>query len=366
MDPISLSELPSKFDFGGTKEAPIGLRPRGLWKSAVREGQQLPFLGGPHVFSKLEIFLKIGQHLAIIEVDHGHATRWADTMGGGDQFRSALSMLTKKRSPFVGLNTKKPNIMGIINVTPDSFYAGSRFDPVEAVDKAYRMIEDGADIIDIGGESTRPGADFVSIKEEKKRILNVIKNLKKFKVSADTRKAEIMIDSIKNGARIINDVSALEFDKNSINVILKFKPNVILNHSKGTPQTMQKSPKYKNVVLDIYDFLENKINLLVKLGLKKDKIIIDPGIGFGKNLNHNLKLMSNISIFHALGCPIMLGSSRKSFIAKVMKTKVTEDRIGGTIASVLIGANQGVQFFRVPDIAATKEALSIYKSLVNI
>ena len=175
-----------------------------------------------------------------------------------------------------------------------------------------------------------------------------------------------MIASIKNGAKIINDVSALEFDKNSINVIIKFKPNVILNHSKGTPQTMQKSPKYKNVVLDIYDFLENKINLLIKLGLKKDKIIIDPGIGFGKNLNHNLKLMSNIGIFHALGCPIMLGSSRKSFIAKVMKTKVTKDRIGGTIASVLTGANQGVQFFRVHDIAATKEALGINKSLINI
>ena len=124
--------------------------------------------------------------------------------------------------------------------------------------------------------------------------------------------------------------------------------------------------KRQNVVLDIYDFLENKINLLIKLGLKKDKIIIDPGIGFGKNLNHNLKLMSNIGIFHALGCPIMLGSSRKSFIAKIMKTKVTKDRIGGTIASVLTGANQGVQFFRVHDIAATKEALGINKSLINI
>ena len=284
-----------------------------------------------------------------------------------NNLKQLISNLVTKRKPYLGLSLNKPKLCGILNITPDSFSDGGKYyKQNSAIKHAQKLLNDGADIIDIGGESTRPGAEFVSIEEEKKRILNVIKNLKKFKVSADTRKAEIMIDSIKNGAKIINDVSALEFDKNSINVIIKFKPNVILNHSKGTPQTMQKSPKYKNVVLDIYDFLENKINLLIKLGLKKDKIIIDPGIGFGKNLNHNLKLMSNIGIFHALGCPIMLGSSRKSFIAKIMKTKVTKDRIGGTIASVLIGANQGVQFFRVHDIAATKEALGINKSLINI
>ncbi|MAW01313.1 MAG: dihydropteroate synthase [Candidatus Pelagibacter sp.] len=284
-----------------------------------------------------------------------------------NNIKNLIKNLISKRKPYLGINLNSPRLFGILNITPDSFSDGGLyFKKTLAVKHAKKLLKDGADIIDIGGESTRPGAKLISVNEEKKRILNIIKNLKKFRISADTRKSEVMIDSIKNGAKIINDVSGLDYDKKSINVILRFKPNIILNHSKGNPQTMQKNPKYKNVLLDIYDYLENKINLLVNHGFKRDKIIVDPGIGFGKNLEHNLKLMSHIGIFHALGCPIMLGSSRKSFIAKVMKNRVTKNRIGGTIASVLTGANQGVQFFRVHDIASVKEALNINQSLINI
>ena len=228
------------------------------------------------------------------------------------------------------------------------------------------MIAEGADIIDVGGESTRPGAKLISIKKEKERVLKVISKIKKNLVSIDTRKAEVMREAVKNGAKIINDVSALDFDNHSFTTVIKLKKPVILNHSQGTPDIMQNNPKYQNVLLDIYDYFENKINQLVKKGFSKTNIILDPGIGFGKNLNHNLDLISNIGLFHSLGCPIMLGPSRKSFIGKIMKKKDSKDRLGGTLASVITGYNHGVQFFRVHDIRESFEALKVQEALNSI
>lgn len=278
-----------------------------------------------------------------------------------------INNITSKRKKISGLDLNKFNIFGVLNMTPDSFSDGGKFNKLSQAElRCNRMIKDGASFIDIGGESTRPGAKLISTEKEKQRVLSIIYKMKKYNISIDTRKSDVMIAAIENGADIINDVSALDFDQKSLIVVSKLKKPVILNHSKGTPDIMQNNPKYQNVLLDIYDYFEKKINQLTKRKFLKKNIILDPGIGFGKNLNHNLNLISNVGLFHSLGCPIMLGPSRKSFIGKVMKQKDSKYRLGGTLSSVITGYNQGVQCFRVHDIKETFEALKIQEALNSI
>ena len=255
----------------------------------------------------------------------------------------------------------------MLNVTPDSFSDGGKFNKLKlAIKRSRQMSNEGANVIDVGGESTRPGAKLITITQEKKRVLQVISKIKKFNVSIDTRKSDVMIAAVKNGAKIINDVSALDFDQKALEVVANLKKPVILNHSQGTPDIMQNNPKYRNVLLDIYDYFENKIQQLKNKNYLIRNIIIDPGIGFGKNLDHNLNLISNIGLFHGLGCPIMLGPSRKSFIGKVMKNKDSKNRLGGTLSAIITGYNQGVQCFRVHDIKEVNEALKVQEALNSI
>ena len=275
--------------------------------------------------------------------------------------------ITKKRKKILGLNLNKFVIFGVLNVTPDSFSDGGKFNKLKlAIKRSRQMSNEGANVIDVGGESTRPGAKLITIAQEKRRVLQVISKIKKFNVSIDTRKSEVMIAAVKNGAKIINDVSALDFDQKALEVVANLKKPVILNHSKGTPDIMQNNPKYRNVLLDIYDYFENKIQELKNKNYLIRNIIIDPGIGFGKNLDHNLNLISNIGLFHGLGCPIMLGPSRKSFIGKVMKNKDSKNRLGGTLSAIITGYNQGVQCFRVHDIKEVYEALKVQEALNSI
>ena len=275
--------------------------------------------------------------------------------------------ITKKRKKISGLNLNKFVIFGVLNVTPDSFSDGGKFNKLKlAIKRSRQMSNEGANVIDVGGESTRPGAKLITIAQEKRRVLQVISKIKKFNVSIDTRKSEVMIAAVKNGAKIINDVSALDFDQKALEVVANLKKPVILNHSQGTPDIMQNNPKYRNVLLDIYDYFENKIQQLKNKNYLIRNIIIDPGIGFGKNLDHNLNLISNIGLFHGLGCPIMLGPSRKSFIGKVMKNKDSKNRLGGTLSAIITGYNQGVQCFRVHDIKEVHEALKVQEALNSI
>ena len=275
--------------------------------------------------------------------------------------------ITKKRKKISGLNLNKFVIFGVLNVTPDSFSDGGKFNKLKlAIKRSRQMSNEGANVIDVGGESTRPGAKLITIAQEKRRVLQVISKIKKFNVSIDTRKSEVMIAAVKNGAKIINDVSALDFDQKALEVVANLKKPVILNHSKGTPDIMQNNPKYRNVLFDIYDYFENKIQELKNKNYLIRNIIIDPGIGFGKNLDHNLNLISNIGLFHGLGCPIMLGPSRKSFIGKVMKNKDSKNRLGGTLSAIITGYNQGVQCFRVHDIKEVHEALKVQEALNSI
>ena len=281
-----------------------------------------------------------------------------------------LKKITKKRKSISGIKFENPHIMGVLNITPDSFSDGGLFfDELKAYKQGESMINDGASIIDIGGESTRPGSKLVEEKEEWNRVENTIKGLKKnfsnIILSLDTRKSYVMQKGIEAGINIINDVSGLNFDKKSFNLINLKKIPFILHHMQGTPDTMQNNPKYDDALLDIFDFFEEKIQFFLKNKYKKDLIIIDPGIGFGKNLDHNLRIMSKISTFHSLGCPILIGTSRKRFIEHIVTKFDTPDRTGGTLASVLYGLLQGVQLFRVHNVKEINQGILVFNKILK-
>ena len=284
--------------------------------------------------------------------------------------KADLKNITSKRKNIGRLKFNYPNIMGVLNITPDSFSDGGLFlNKSKAYKQAKLMLNDGASIIDVGGESTRPGSKIVNDSEEWRRIESAIKNLKKdfskIILSLDTRKSQVMKKGIELGVNIINDVSGLDFDKKSFNIIKSKNIPFVLHHMQGTPDIMQKNPKYKDALLDIFDFFEKKINLCVEKKFNKQFIIIDPGIGFGKNLDHNLRIMSKISTFHSLGCPILIGTSRKRFIEHIVTKFDTPDRTGGTLASVLYGLLQGVQLFRVHNVKEINQGILVFNKILN-
>jgi len=282
------------------------------------------------------------------------------------QVKKDLSNIIKKKKNFSNLKYNKTNIMGVLNLTPDSFSDGGKFNNLQlAYKQALNLNKFGADIIDIGGESTRPGSSAISVTEEWKRISKVLNKLKKFNTSLDTRKSIIMEKGIKNKINLINDVSGLEFDNNSIQILKKYKIPFVLQHSQGNPQTMQQNPKYKNVLLDIFDYFEKKISFLRKVGINHNNIILDPGIGFGKNLKHNLSILRNISIFHSLGFPVLLGISRKRFIKDISENYDSKQRIGGTISSSLFAIMKGVQVLRVHDVNEVKQSIKVFNKLLD-
>ena len=264
--------------------------------------------------------------------------------------------------------SKKSLIMGILNVTSDSFSDGGVFfDEAKAVARAVQMAEEGADIIDIGGESTRPGAAKVDAKEEIKRILPVIKKIvKKVKipVSVDTYKCEVAEAALGEGAAIINDISGLRFSPVIAGLTAKAKAGLILMHMKGTPSNMQEDPKYNNVVSEIKSYLKESIKIALKAGNKKESIIIDPGIGFGKTLEHNLIILKNLREFVKLGYPVMVGISRKSFIGKILKTE-SNMRLEGSLAAAVLAVKEGASIIRAHDIKETVRALKVAEAILN-
>ena len=287
-----------------------------------------------------------------------------------NEIESDLNKITSKRNNIYNLNLKNPILMGVLNVTPDSFSDGGKYNTTfRALDHVKSMIDFGAHIIDVGGESTRPGAKSVSEQDEITRVSETIQLIKKKYpnqlISLDTRKSKVMQHGLSIGVDMLNDVSALDFDPKSYQVVKDSGKPIVLNHSQGIPEDMQNNPTYENVLLDIFDYFENKIKFLKDNGIKDEQIIIDPGIGFGKTLEHNLEIISKISLFHSLGYPIMVGPSRKSFIGKIMGEKDNPQRLGGTIASVLYSYLQGIQLFRVHDIQETSEALKVYSQFLK-
>ncbi len=279
-----------------------------------------------------------------------------------------IKIITKRKKNFKNLSLKNtPSIMGVLNVTPDSFSDGGKYNKNNLAKKQLEyLFKKGADLVDIGGESTRPGSKPISSKIEWNRIKNILKNINKKKViSLDSRKSSIMEKGIKSGVKLINDVSGLNYDKNSIHILKKYKVPFVIHHSLGNPDVMQNNPKYKNVLLDIYDFFEEKIKFLRKVGINHNNIILDPGIGFGKNLKHNITIIKNISIYHSLGLPILLGVSRKRFIKELSNNNDSTLRIGGTVSSGIYAMMQGVQLLRVHDVNEIKQSIKVFRELIK-
>ena len=332
-------------------------------KKLIKQKKTLPLNGNPKIsFDHIEILSRNSKKKIHIK-DIKKLSKFFKV-----KIKNDLKKIIKKKKNFSNFNFKYiPNIMGVLNLTPDSFSDGGKFKKKNLGYKhAVYLFKSGANIIDVGGESTRPGSREVKIKIEWNRIKSIIKKFgKKIPLSLDTRKSEIMERGIRAGVQLINDTSGLKHDKQSINVIKKYKVPFVIHHIQGTPDTMQIKPKYKNVLLDIYDFFEEKIKYLRFKGIKHKHIIVDPGIGFGKKLKHNMKLISNVSIFHSLGFPILLGVSRKRFIKDISGNNDNDKRLGGTISASLFAMMQGVQILRIHDVNDVIQGAKVFNELIK-
>ncbi|NCQ24663.1 MAG: dihydropteroate synthase [Rhodobacteraceae bacterium CG17_big_fil_post_rev_8_21_14_2_50_63_15] len=300
-----------------------------------------------------------------VEVLDRHAP--ASLMPAAELPTDVADHLTAPRAAIATLDMRQPQIMGILNVTPDSFSDGGlHFDPEIAVVHARAMAAAGAAILDVGGESTRPGAAPVAIEDEIARTAPVIAAIRAqttTPISIDTRKSDVARAAHLAGADLVNDVSGLTFDPDLAPFASLHALPVCVMHAQGTPETMQQDPHYDNVLLDIYDWLAGRIEALTALGIPRARIVTDPGIGFGKTRAHNLLLLQNLSLFHGLGCPILLGASRKRFIGDISNTPLASDRIPGSLAVALAGVAQGVQILRVHDVTETRAALDLWRAV---
>lgn len=345
------------------------LRPAGLLTACPRPEDDvsysgtLPLAGGPFEFTAVEIITRSGSNVR--RKLRTLAELWGSEAGPALQGASeTLNHLTTPRRRLAGLRMDRPQIMGVVNVTPDSFSDGGQFaGPAEAVAHALRLVEEGASILDIGGESTRPRSDATPLETELARVLPVIEALAgrtDALISIDTRKAEVARQALAAGAHLLNDITALTFDPAMIGIVAEAGVPVILMHALGDPKTMQDDPCYDDAPTDIYDYLAARIEACLAAGIAREKIVVDPGIGFGKTVEHNLQLMGSLSLFHGLGCPVLAGASRKRFIGTLTNEPTAAKRVHGSIGAALAAAAQGVQILRVHDVRETRAALDVF------
>jgi dihydropteroate synthase len=280
---------------------------------------------------------------------------------------AVLARLTAPRPDYAGLSLDRPRLMGILNVTPDSFSDGGQFLTREAAVRQGRQIAKAAEILDIGGESTRPGAADVPVAEEIARTVPVIEALRaegmRGPISIDTRKALVALPALRAGATLVNDVSGLSFDPALGPLVAKEGVPLVLMHAQGTPATMQDDPRYGDVLLDVYDDLAQRLTRAEAAGIPRARIAVDPGIGFGKTAAHNLALIRGLSLLHGLGCAILLGASRKRFIGSIGRAEAPAARMPGSVAVALAGIAQGAQITRVHDAAETRQALRLWQAV---
>jgi dihydropteroate synthase len=331
---------------------PVGLLSGETARMAVENSLAVPLGGGPLAFTAVETLIRAGGG----QIGRGFVRV---TSLDGEASGALLDRLALPR------RLELPSVMGVVNVTPDSFSdAGAFLDSGAAVSHGTALLEAGAGILDIGGESTRPGAQPVPPDEEMRRVLPVIEALaplardKGAFLSIDTRNPATMRAALAAGAGMLNDVTALT-DPDCLEVAADSDAPVVLMHMQGTPQTMQAEPRYEDAPLDIFDWLEARIQACEAAGIMRDRLIADPGIGFGKTVRHNLEILARISLFHGLGVPVLVGASRKGFIGRLSRGAPVDERLGGSIAAVLEAFQKGVQTLRVHDVAATVQALTI-------
>jgi dihydropteroate synthase len=325
--------------------------------AAVRNGTGLPLAGGATVFTACEVLARRGDEvltaLAPVAALHGRMS-------------PPLDALSAPRAPWAGLTLDRPLIMGILHVTPDSFYDGGPFlAPEAAAAKGQALAAAGADIIDVGGESTRPGALPVAPEEEVRRILPIIEALARggLTVSVDTRHTATMRAALAAGARIVNDVNALK-DEGALEVVAAQGASAVLMHMQGEPRTMQVAPRYGLASLEVAEYLAERIARCTAAGIPRSRLVVDPGIGFGKALQHNLEILARVALFHATGAAVCVGLSRKSLVGRATGAAV-EDRLPGSLAGAVYAASQGVQILRVHDVAETRQALAFQRAILS-
>ena len=345
---------------------PLGLYPAAQSAKADEVWESLRLAGGWLDFMGLEAIERNGARVerriiglgGFLERDWGRRTLTAS-----DLFEN----LRLPRPRLAGLALERPVIMGIVNVTPDSFSDGGLHATTEAaIAHGIELVAAGADILDIGGELTRPRSEPTALDDELRRVIPVIEGLAgrvEARISIDTRKAAVMRAAAVAGCDIINDVSALTYDKQSLKVAADLGLPVILMHALGDPMTMQTQPAYGDVLLDVFDYLEDRIDACVRAGIAREKLVIDPGIGFGKTLEHNLALLSGLALFHGLGVPLMVGVSRKRMIGDLTGIAAAEARVHGSVGAALAAVAQGAQIVRVHDVAATVQALQVMQAV---
>lgn len=325
--------------------------------------------GGNRGFTAVEVRIWDGARVSLKETVTSDALLpWASTQAPRhlEAIEAALARLTAPRTDFAGLQMDRACLMGVINVTPDSFSdGGDHLDAERAIEAGLAMREAGADLLDVGGESTRPGADPVPLEEELKRVLPVIEGLAKegALVSVDTRHAEVMRAAREAGAAVLNDVTALQGEPGSLRAAAESGLPLVLMHMQGEPQTMQKDPRYEDCLSEVYAFLEARIAAAEAAGIPRQRIAVDPGIGFGKTIEHNLELLRGLGAFHGLGCPILLGVSRKRFIGRLSRDEPAKERGPGSIACALTGRSRGAQIFRIHDLAETRQAMTLFSMI---
>lgn len=348
---------------------PIGLTAAPESSEEEREPAGLQLAGGWLTFMGLEVIERVARdrrRTRVFEIGEYCERDWGRHGAAAAELFEALR---QPRPRIAGLALDRPRIMGIVNITPDSFSDGGRLPTAQAaIDHALRLEEEGADILDLGAESTRPGSDPVTVDEELRRLMPVLEHLAgrtRALISVDTRNAEAMRRVAAAGADIINDVSALTYDPEAAEAVADTGLPVILMHTLGDPKTMQVDPRYDDVALDIFDYLEDRVRRAEAAGIDRTRIIVDYGIGFGKTLEHNLALLAQTALFHALGLPILVGASRKRFIGTLTGVEQASERVAGSIGAALAAAGQGAQIIRVHDVAQTRQALTVWEASVS-
>lgn len=339
---------------------PVGILYGPAATAAVEDGLALPLAGGPLAFSAA----------VLVEGSAANSRRrlctaQALTDSRDKELEKLLQRVTRPRPPFAGLDFERPLIMGIVNVTPDSFSDGGLYDTTEeAIAHAAGLASAGADIVDIGGESTRPGADAMDRAEELSRVAPVIRGLKGMRavISVDTRKSDVAKAAAEAGAKILNDVSALTYDPDCLAVAAETGLSLVLMHAQGEPKTMQDNPTYDDVVLEVFDYLDARVEAAAAAGIGRERIAADPGLGFGKTLAHNLTLLANLSLLHGLGVPLLVGASRKRFIGGLGQEREPRSREPGSQAAAIAAAAQGAQILRVHDVAGSRQALWVWRA----
>lgn len=344
--------------------ASLYLRPLGL--TSVVDGGGHRLAGGPLAFDRVEIVVRAGDRRASVvtglaALEHGAAKAVMSAA-----LTDALRAVTEPRPILAGVPLSTPVVMGIVNVTPDSFSdGGDHFGTDRAIAHGRALYRAGAAILDVGGESTRPGADPVPVDEELQRVLPVVRALAAdgAVVSIDTRRAVVMRAALDAGAAILNDVTALGGDPDSLAVAAASGAPVVLMHMRGEPRTMQADPRYADPALDVYDFLAARVAACVAAGIPRTRLAVDPGIGFGKSVAHNIEILRRLALFHGLGCALLVGASRKRFIGVLGGEDDPRQRMGGSLAVGLDAVGQGAQILRVHDVAETVQALSLWRAL---